>query len=146
MTAPATTPAVAPATTHASAHASAQASPRVIAVRLKRAYEAPVPEDGYRALVDALWPRGVTKDALKAVWHKEVAPSADLRRAFHHDAERWGEFRRAYLAELAEPERRAALDALLAEAGSGPLTLVYGARDTEHNNAVVLHEALTRRR
>jgi uncharacterized protein YeaO (DUF488 family) len=109
---------------------------------IKRAYEAPAAADGRRVLVDRLWPRGVSKAEAKLDdWLKDVAPSSDLRRWFGHDAERWPEFRRRYRAELqANPAAEA-----LRRLADGPLTLVYGARDTEHNDAVVLAEWLADR-
>lgn len=111
-------------------------------IQLKRAYDPPAKSDGYRALVDALWPRGVAKAELAAEWHKELAPSAALRKWYGHDVAHWPEFRKRYLAELADPARQDSLAALLRSGGRGPLTLVYAARDTEHNNAAVLREAL----
>lgn len=111
-------------------------------IQLKRAYDPPAGGDGYRALVDALWPRGVAKADLAAQWHKELAPSAALRKWYGHDVARWPEFRTRYLAELAAPSRQESLRALLQASGRGALTLVYAARDTEHNNAAVLRQAL----
>jgi len=108
-------------------------------VRIKRAYEAAADGDGYRVLVDRLWPRGVSKDkAHLDVWMKEIAPSTALRRWFGHDPARWDEFERRYRAELAEPERSRLVTALAERATQGQVTLVYGARDTLHNEAVVL--------
>lgn len=110
-------------------------------LRLKRAYEPAGPEDGVRILVDRLWPRGVSKaDAALDDWMKDVAPSAELRRWFGHDPARWAEFRLRYRAEL----RRHApqLDQLRALAAAGTVTLVYAARDEEHNDAVVLRDAI----
>jgi uncharacterized protein YeaO (DUF488 family) len=112
-------------------------------VHLKRAYEPPDPSDGYRVLVDRLWPRGERKEALALdEWLKDLAPSDELRRWFGHDPARWDEFRTRYRAELKAPENRAALADLAARARAGRLTLVYGAKDEEHNNAVVLREIL----
>jgi uncharacterized protein YeaO (DUF488 family) len=112
-----------------------------LSVNLKRAYEPASPEDGTRVLVDRLWPRGVSRErAAIEHWLKDVAPSAELRRWFGHDPRRWAEFRRRYKAELARrPEALAELRRL---ARAGTLTLVYGARDAEHNDAVVLREVL----
>jgi uncharacterized protein YeaO (DUF488 family) len=110
-------------------------------VRLKRAYDAPEPADGYRVLVDRLWPRGVSRDTASLdEWARELAPSAALRRWFGHDPERFAEFRRRYRDELAAQEPK--LRELRDRAREGALTLVYGARDTEHNDAVVLAEIL----
>ncbi len=110
-------------------------------VQLKRAYEEPSPADGYRVLVDRLWPRGVRRDrAHLDEWTRELAPSAELRRWFGHDPERYAEFRRRYREELAAHEDK--LGELRGRARQGTLTLIYGARDTEHNDAVVLAELL----
>lgn len=112
-------------------------------VRVKRSYQTPSPDDGFRVLVDRLWPRGLTKDhAAIDLWLKELAPSAELRRWFGHDAGRWDEFRRRYQEELAQKE--ALLDELRQRAEAGRLTLVYAARDERRNQAVVLCEILER--
>ena len=111
-------------------------------VRIKRIYDPPAPEDGSRILVDRLWPRGVAKEAARIdEWLKEVAPSDGLRRWFSHDPARWEEFRECYLAEL--QEQRNIVERLRAEAKKGTVTLLFAARDTEHNNAVVLKEMLS---
>lgn len=110
-------------------------------VQIKRAYEAPSPQDGTRILVDRLWPRGVKKaDAAVDGWMKEVAPSDALRKWFGHDPVRWEEFRRRYRTELAA--KAGLLAELRALAKKGRLTLVYSAHDEAHNQAVVLREAL----
>ena len=112
-------------------------------LRLKRAYEPPLPDDGVRVLVDRLWPRGVRKaDAAIDRWMKEVAPSTELRRWFGHDARRWPEFRRRYTEELRQ--HTALLDELRDLARHNTVTLVFGARDEEHNDAVVLRDFLLR--
>ncbi len=113
-------------------------------IRLKRAYDPPARGDGRRILVERLWPRGVTKQALAAdAWLKEVAPSTELRTWFGHRVERWEEFRRRYRAELdANP---GAWEPILAAVERGPVTLLYGARDTLHNSAVVLRDYLAER-
>ena len=110
-------------------------------VRLKRAYDPPAKGDGRRVLVDRLWPRGVRKaDAAIDQWIREIAPSADLRKCFNHDPERWLDFRRRYRAEIdARPELLAELRGLARE---GPITLIYSARDQVHNDAVVLRDAI----
>jgi uncharacterized protein YeaO (DUF488 family) len=114
-----------------------------MAVRLKRAYEPVESLDGYRVLIDRLWPRGVSRDdAHLDEWARELAPSTKLRSWFGHDPARFPEFRRRYTAELATQEGK--LRELRRRAHEGPLTLVYGARDTEHNDAVVLAEVLRR--
>jgi uncharacterized protein YeaO (DUF488 family) len=110
------------------------------AVRCRRAYEPPGDDDGYRVLVDRLWPRGVTKQQARIdQWLKDVAPSTGLRQWFGHKPERWPEFRRRYLAELAH---NPAFDVLKSLAAQQDLTLVYGAKDEVHNDAVVLAERL----
>jgi uncharacterized protein YeaO (DUF488 family) len=114
-------------------------------VRLKRAYEPPAASDGYRVLIDRLWPRGVRReDARLDEWARELAPSAELRRWFGHDPERFEQFRRRYTVELAAQEKK--LRELRRRAREGRLTLVYAARDSEHNDAVVLAEILARGR
>lgn len=112
-------------------------------IRVKRAYEPTKPQDGRRVLVDRIWPRGVSKDELDLdQWLKEIAPSDELRKWFGHDPERWDEFRKRYFAELDEhPELVAQLRAW---ADGHLVTLVYGAHDEEHNNAVALKEYLER--
>jgi uncharacterized protein YeaO (DUF488 family) len=110
-------------------------------IRVKRAYEEAEPADGPRYLIDRLWPRGVTKDSLHIEdWLKDVAPSNELRRWFGHHPRKWNEFRKRYFAELkANPDAWA----VLAQAAKKrSITLVYGAKDAEHNNAVALAEFL----
>lgn len=110
-------------------------------VRIKRAYEAPSPEDGGRFLVDRVWPRGVKKDDLAlSAWLKDVAPSNELRRWYGHEASRWNVFRRRYRAEL--KSRAEVLRQLRDALDRGTVTLVYSARDEKHNQAVVLREFL----
>lgn len=111
---------------------------------IRRAYDPPTRNDGYRMLVDRVWPRGVAKDEARIdEWSREVAPSTELRRWFGHDPGRWAEFRDRYRQELAG--RVDQIDRLLRRAGQGRVTLVYGARDEAHNNAVVLREYLEER-
>ncbi len=112
-------------------------------IRIKRSYEARSPDDGKRFLVDRLWPRGMKKQALAAdAWLKDVAPSPELRRWFDHRTERWAEFQKRYAAELdGKPETwRPILEA----AREGDVTLLYSARDVEHNGAIVLRDYLAR--
>ena len=110
-------------------------------IRTKRVYEAPAKGDGARILVDRLWPRGLSKEKAQVdLWLKDIAPSTGLRKWFAHDAEKWQEFRRRYEAELERNDEQVA--ALREEAAKGPVTLVYGARDTEHNEALVLKDFL----
>ena len=114
-----------------------------MAVAIKRAYEAASSKDGYRVLVDGLWPRGVTKAQLEIdAWMKEIAPSAALRKWYGHQPEKWEEFRNKYRQELSKPPRKALLDELGERARKGPVTLVFGARDAERSNAAVLAEAI----
>jgi len=113
-------------------------------IRLKRAYEPPSKADGTRVLIDRLWPRGVTK-AKAAIdhWFRDLAPSTELRKWFGHDPARWIEFRRRYTAELMQHGEQ--LDELLQMAAEGPVTLIYGAHDEQHNDAVVLKDVLVGR-
>jgi uncharacterized protein YeaO (DUF488 family) len=115
-------------------------------VRLQRAYEDPGPDDGHRVLVDRVWPRGRTKAELRLdEWARDLGPSTQLRKWFGHDPARWTEFQARYRAELAEPERARALDALATIARTGRVTIVYGARDREHNQAQVIADEIERR-
>jgi len=112
-------------------------------IAIQRAYDDPTPDDGYRVLVDRFWPRGRSKAVLKLdAWLRELAPNAELIHWFSHEPTRWEEFRKRYRAELDTPEQREHLLALLDAAGPGRLTLVYGAHDEVHNQAVVLRELL----
>jgi uncharacterized protein YeaO (DUF488 family) len=112
-------------------------------VNIRRAYDKPAARDGIRILVDGLWPRGVSKADLKiSAWEKVIAPSKALRVWYGHDAAKWPEFRRRYRKELDESPRREALDRLIAIAGQGTLTLVFGARDAAHSNAAVIAEVI----
>ena len=112
-------------------------------VRLKRAYEPASAGDGYRVLVDRLWPRGVSKEQAKLdEWDQELAPSSELREWFGHEPDRFPEFRRRYIDELRANRPR--LRELRRRARTGTLTLVYSAHDSEHNDAVVLAEVLRR--
>jgi uncharacterized protein YeaO (DUF488 family) len=112
-------------------------------VRLKRAYERAASSDGYRVLIDRLWPRGVSRERAKLdEWERELPPSTELRQWFAHEPSRFDEFRRRYIEELRG--HRPLLTELSRRARDGTLTLVYSARDTEHNDAVVLAEVLRR--
>ena len=116
-------------------------------IEVKRAYVDPAAEDGYRVLVDRVWPRGRSKAVLALdEWAKELGPSTKLRQWFGHDPARWQVFRQRYLQELAAPEKRELLRAVLKNAGRHPLTLVYGAKDEEHNQAAVLRDVLMKMR
>lgn len=110
-------------------------------LKIKRAYEKPSRNDGRRVLVDRLWPRGVAKAEAKIhEWRKEIAPSTALRKWFAHDPAKWTEFKRRYFAEL--NAQRPALEELRKLATHGTVTLVFGAKDTEHNQAVALKHYL----
>lgn len=120
---------------------SASSSPTPQIILIKRVYETPTPEDGPRFLVDRLWPRGLKKEALHlSAWLKDVAPSTSLRQWFAHQPTRWPEFRKRYWQELQNQE--SALAPLREAMKHGPLTLIYAARDNQHNHAVVLREYL----
>lgn len=115
-------------------------------IRAKRAYEGASASDGYRVLVDRLWPRGLRKDAAHLDgWLKEIAPSDALRKWFGHEPSRWPGFRERYKEELRGDEAKTMLDALADRARREDVTLVYAAHDTEHNNAVIVAEELARR-
>jgi uncharacterized protein YeaO (DUF488 family) len=114
-----------------------------MAVQMKRAYEPAKRSDGYRVLIDRIWPRGVSKEEADLdEWARELAPSRELRQWFGHEPAKFDEFRRRYRVELADHEEK--LRELRRRARQGTLTLVYSARDTEHNDAVVLIELLRR--
>jgi uncharacterized protein YeaO (DUF488 family) len=113
-------------------------------LRLKRAYVPAEPQDGVRILIDRLWPRGVSKaDAALDDWMKEIAPSSGLRQWFGHDPARWPEFQRRYRSELRQHAEE--IERIRALAKSKTVTLVYGAHDEEHNDAVVLKDVLLRK-
>lgn len=115
--------------------------PSGLMVRIKRVYDPVEKGDGRRVLVDRLWPRGLKKDAAHVdEWLKEIAPSDALRKWFAHDPARWQEFRRKYRVEL--KAKQELVERLKAEARKGMLTLLFAAKDGEHNNAVVLREVL----
>ncbi len=112
-------------------------------IHTKRVYDEPAKQDGYRVLVDRMWPRGVAKESAGIdLWLKEIAPSTELRQWFGHRPERWAEFKKRYFRELSGEAASKALDELRAIKGK-TLTLVYAAKDTEHNNAIALLEYLS---
>jgi uncharacterized protein YeaO (DUF488 family) len=112
-------------------------------VRVKRAYDPASPGDGYRVLIDRLWPRGVSRERAQLdAWEKDLAPSTSLRKWFEHDPARFDEFRRRYIEELRP--RRTQIAALRRRARAGTLTLVHSARDADHNDATVLAEIVRR--
>jgi uncharacterized protein YeaO (DUF488 family) len=111
-------------------------------LRIKRVYDKSAREDGWRVLVDRLWPRGMTKEAARIdLWMKEVAPSDTLRKSFGHDVKKWPDFQKRYRAELKQKKELLAQLKKI-EKEHGTLTLLFGAKDEEHNQAVVLAEVL----
>lgn len=111
-------------------------------VRIKRVYEPAAKDDGYRVLVDRLWPRGMKKEAAKIdLWMKDIAPSDQLRKSFHHDAMKWPVFEKKYQAELKE-KRNSLAELKILEKQHGTVTLLFGARDAERNQAAVIVETL----
>jgi len=114
-------------------------------IHTKRVYDEPAGDDGYRVLVDRIWPRGVAKESAHVdLWLKDVAPSTGLRKWFGHRPERWGEFKKRYRHELDGETASVALAQLLASKNK-TITLLYAAKDTEHNNAIALSEYLLAR-
>lgn len=115
-------------------------------VDIERVYGAGEDASGARVLVDRLWPRGVRKASLRLdAWMRDLAPSTELRKWFGHQPERWDEFRRRYQDELQGARQRELLDELAGMARKGPVTLLYAARDRQHNEAVVLQEQVEQR-
>ena len=114
-------------------------------IRIKRAYEQPDKGDGVRILVDRLWPRGLTREKVSVdLWLKDIAPSSELRKWFGHDPDKWKSFRARYQTELRHKEDL--IKVLEQKAREGKITLIYGARDEQHNEALVLKQYLERRR
>lgn len=112
-------------------------------VQIKRVYESFSRKDGYRVLVDRLWPRGIKKESLSLdAWFKELAPSTELRKMFGHDPKRWRAFQTKYKQELKSPEAAEKIRFLRDLAKKRTITLLYGARDPDHNNAVVLKDLI----
>ena len=112
-------------------------------LRIKRVYEPPDAADGFRVLVDRLWPRGLSRERAKIdLWLKEIAPSGTLRRRLHRDPSAWGQFKTAYYAELERAPAQSALHALIERLAHGPVTLLFAARDETRNNAVALRKWL----
>lgn len=110
-------------------------------IELKRAYDTPEKKDGYRVLVDGIWPRGVSKEEAKIdEWRKEIAPSSELRKAFHDGSLGWGEFRQRYLKELTACREK--LHDLAQRAKKEKVTLVFASKEERHNNAEVLRQYL----
>ena len=112
-------------------------------IKIKRVYEKPEGEDGMRILVDRLWPRGLTKEKASIdLWLKDIAPSTELRKWFNHDPEKWNEFKKSYQAELSENKKAVAM--LKEKLTNGVVSLIFGAKDEEHNEALVLKELFSR--
>ena len=113
-------------------------------VQIKRVYEEPSTNDGKRILIDRLWPRGLTKEKAKVdLWLKDIAPSTELRQWFGHDPSKWNEFKKRYHDEL--KKNHEIIVKLIEQLKTGKVTLVYGAKDEEHNDAVVLKEYLEKK-
>lgn len=112
-------------------------------LKIKRAYEPVEASDGKRILVDRLWPRGISKSQAHIdEWLKDLAPSSGLRKWFGHDPQKWEKFRKKYASELSSPEQKKRLEDITRRARIETITLIYGARDTEHNDARVLEEII----
>lgn len=110
-------------------------------IRIRRAYDDPAKDDGYRVLVDRIWPRGVAKQDLDLdAWMKDIAPSDELRKWFDHDADKWDEFQKRYVGEL--DKNGDCVDALLSKVKDGRVTLVFGAKDEKYNQAEALRTYL----
>lgn len=112
-------------------------------ISIKRVYDQPQQTDGFRILIDRLWPRGLSKEKAKVdLWLKEIAPSTELRKWFNHDPEKWKEFAKRYKAEI--KKNIEALTLLKSKIKEGKVTLVYGAKEERYNDAVVLQKILTK--
>ena len=110
-------------------------------IKIKRIYEAQAKSDGYRILIDRLWPRGLTKtEAAIDLWLKEIAPSNELRKWFNHDPQKWTEFKKRYHIELIH--KKELINTILEKLHTQSITLLYGAKDEKHNNAVALKEVI----
>lgn len=119
----------------------------VYSISVKRVYEAPLPTDGYRILVDRLWPRGLSRDrAAVDEWMKEIAPSHGLRHWFAHDPKKWIAFQQRYRLELKSEASAALLNSIRQKARTQDVTLLFAAKNEEHNNAVVLRDLLETKR
>ena len=114
-------------------------------IKIKRIYDPVSKDDGKRILVDRLWPRGVKKEkAAIDEWLKDIAPSDELRKWFSHDPEKWQEFKKRYKKELSDSDKASLVKKLKAEAKKGTITFLFAAKDTEHDNAMVLKEAISK--
>jgi uncharacterized protein YeaO (DUF488 family) len=115
-------------------------------LKLKRAYESPETGDGKRILIDRLWPRGISKTTAHLdAWIKELAPSNELRKWFGHDDDRWEVFQKRYIQELSSPDKETILDDIADMQKRETVTLVYGAKNPEHNNGVILKQLIEER-
>jgi uncharacterized protein YeaO (DUF488 family) len=115
-----------------------------MSIRIKRIYDPPSPQDGFRILVDRLWPRGLSKEKAKVdLWLREISPSNELRKWYGHDPEKWGEFKRRYYEEIGSQQEP--LELLLKKAKQGTITLLYGSKEEKLNNAVALKEYLEKK-
>jgi len=113
----------------------------ILDIRTKRVYQPPDPHDGFRVLVDRVWPRGMAKEHVRAdLWLPDVGPSTALRKWFAHDPSKWQEFKKRYFAELDKNPK--SVQILLEAAAEGTVTLLFSARDAEHNQAIALKEYL----
>jgi uncharacterized protein YeaO (DUF488 family) len=111
-------------------------------IKIKRVYDEPAKDDGFRILIDGLWPRGLSKDKAEIdLWLKEIAVSPELRKWFSHDPDKWPQFKRRFYAELDEKKDAIALIRDKAK-GKNTVTLLYGSKEEKYNNAVALHEYL----
>src|ERR1700744_4034162 len=127
--------------------ATRPAKTKATEIAVKRAYEPASADDGLRVLVDRLWPRGITKARARIdLWPKDMAPSNELRRLAHSHPEKWGDFVKAYAAELKQEPAKSAFADLRVRARKEPITLIYAARDETHNHAVLLKRWLDRKR
>ncbi len=110
-------------------------------IKVKRIYDPPAPEDGFRILVDRLWPRGLTKDKAKVdLWLKEISPSHELRKWYAHDPKKWPEFKKKYFEEIRGEKET--FDLIVKKAKGGTVTLLYSSKEEKLNNAVALKEFL----
>lgn len=117
---------------------------RTLVIKVERIYNNPKGNDAFRILVDKFWPRGLSKDKVKIdLWQKDIAPSDSLRKWFSHDKEKWDEFRTRYFRELKEKSK--SIDLILDKVKEGPVTLLFGTREEEFNNAVALREYLLKK-
>ena len=114
-------------------------------IKIKRIYDAPTPDDGFRILVDRLWPRGVSKEKAKVdLWLKEIAPSNELRKWYGHDPKKWAEFRKRYFSNL--DTKRELVNQIVQKTKEGDVTLLYSSKEEKINNAVALKEYIEKQK